>query len=76
MGGRWKERWRERKREGELFKLQEQEGSQSLRNFRTLYEDTQSSNIGFYSSINRLRRLLNTLAQSVLDPSIIVQIIK
>ena len=44
------------------------EASYSLSpSFRTLHEDTQSSNVGFYSSINRLRRLWNTLPQSILD---------
>ena len=37
---------------------------------RTLYEDTQSSNADYYSSIiinNKLRHLWNTLRQSVLN---------
>ena len=45
----------------------ERQVTYSLRNFRKIHENTQSSNVGFYSSINRLRRLWNTLPQSVLD---------
>ena len=39
----------------------------SLRNFTELQETTHAKNIGFYSTINRLRRSWNTLPNTIIN---------